>query len=100
MGQHTPGPWRAVRGTDLVFVEVVNLAHVGVTDGDANNAPFIIQARPGSEGSRAHNAMLMATAPELAEAADAAETLLGSLQVNENHEVRVALRAALAKAGV
>lgn len=64
-GKHTPGPWRAVRGDDLVFVEVVNIAHIGVSGGDAGNAQFVVQAAPGSKGSLPHDAVLIAAAPEL-----------------------------------
>ncbi|WP_247996637.1 hypothetical protein [Brucella tritici] len=64
----TPGPWRAVRGDAYVFVEVVNIAHIGVTNGDADNAPFVVQAKPASEGSLPHNACLIAAAPDLYDA--------------------------------
>ncbi len=91
--QHTPGPWRAVRGDDMVFVEAVNIAHVGVAGGNAYEAPFVVQAKPGSEASVAHNALLIAAAPELLSALiDAEELLSGAGYSTGEH------RAAIAKA--
>jgi hypothetical protein len=82
--KHTPGPWRAVGGDELVFVSRPNIAHVGVTGGRAHDAPFVIVGNPGPKGSEEADARLIAAAPEMLavlrdalELANLAETLTG-----------------------
>lgn len=60
--------WTAVSGDDTVFVERVNIAHVGVTNGDAYAAPFVIVGDPDDETTPAERARLIAAAPEMLDA--------------------------------
>lgn len=94
----TPGPWRAVRGDALVLFTAVNIAHIGVTDGDAYNAPFVVQARPGSKGSLPHNALLIAASPDLYEALEAMRAEFRAADLPYGSKAYLQSGAALAKA--
>jgi hypothetical protein len=101
--KHTKGPWRAVGGDELVFVERPNIAHVGVTGGNAYKAPFVVVGNPGHRGSDEADARLIAAAPDLLEALKQVLGWIDSWDPNftqdeEWPETRHHVNAAIAKA--
>ncbi len=93
--KHTPGPWRAVGGDELVFVARPNIAHVGVTGGRAHEAPFVIVGNPGPKGSEKADAHLIAAAPDMLAAL---RSIAANTCCERCREAALVAQAAIAKA--
>lgn len=99
MGAHTKGPW-SVRGGYARAVTILAMRHhTDANDVTRSSLGEVAKTAPvGNENIRRANARLIASAPELLEACEAAEFLLAALCVDRDTDTRAKLRAAIRKA--
>lgn len=87
--QHTPGPWTVLTTADKSRV---------VANARAGEGWTIAILRQGDTPEWAANARLIAAAPDLLEALEAADAVLSGRVRDLNYQVRDKVRAAIAKA--
>lgn len=92
--RHTPGPWKVFLVKD--GPNKGQLLGVGQETGEGVADAY--GGLWGSGGEKLANARLIAAAPDLLDAAKAAEFLLAALCVDRDTATRIKLRAAIAKA--